>query len=125
MTETSPVIPHHLRDRSLFLVWGPPSHGPRSKVFARELGIAVENVYSTQRRGLFIAPWKYAYQSIASLRMLFRRRPALVFVQSPPSIAVLFVWLYCRLIGGDYVIDAHSAAMQLPRWTRPKSLRLP
>src|SRR5262245_53512559 len=25
--------------RSVVLVWGPPSHGPRSKVLARELGV--------------------------------------------------------------------------------------
>lgn len=91
-------------------------------MFARELGIRIENVYSTQRRGLLVAPWKYSYQAVASLILLFRTRPLLVFIQSPPSFAVLFVWLYCALNGADYVVDTHSAAMQLTWWTRPRWL---
>ena len=122
MIESAQVIPEDLRQRSLFLVWGPPSHGPRSKVFARELGIRIEYVYATERRGLLVAPWKYTYQAVASLILLFRTRPLLVFIQSPPSFAVLFVWLYCSVNGARYVVDAHSAAMQLPWWTRPRWL---
>lgn len=110
------------RDRAMFLVWGPPSHGPRSRVFARELGIDVENVFSTRRRGLLIAPWKYGYQVLATVRLLARRRPDLVFVQSPPSFAAMVVAVYCLMTGGRFVVDAHSAAMQSVYWTRPRFL---
>lgn len=113
----------HLRNQSLFLVWGPPSHGPRSRVFARELGIdALHFVFSTQRRGLQTAPFKYPYQALSTLLLLFRKRPRIVFVQSPPSFAVLFVYIYCALTNGRYVVDAHSAALRSRYWTRPQWL---
>lgn len=112
-----------LRHRALFLVWGPPSHGPRSKVFARELGITnLHFIYSTRQRGWLAAPFKYSYQAMQTLVLLFRQRPKLVFVQSPPSFAVLFVYLYCALTNGRYIVDTHSNALQSRYWTRPRFL---
>jgi glycosyltransferase involved in cell wall biosynthesis len=112
----------HLGGDALFVVWGPPSHGPRSRVFARELGIDVRFVASFQRRGALTAPIRYASQAIKTMGMLLRLRPRLVFVQSPPSFAVAAVRLYAGLAGADYIVDAHSAAMQSPVWTRPRAL---
>jgi glycosyltransferase involved in cell wall biosynthesis len=109
-------------DRTLFVVWGPPSHGPRSKVFARELGIDVEFMTATNRRGGLVAPYKYLVQTAMTLRVLLRRRPRLIFVQSPPSVATWVVAAYAVVTGADYVIDAHSAAMLARRWNRPRWL---
>jgi glycosyltransferase involved in cell wall biosynthesis len=67
---------------------------------------------------LLSAPFKYVYQAFQTLRLLFRERPHIVFVQSPPSFAVLFVYLYCALTGAKYLVDAHSAAL-LRIWTWP------
>lgn len=108
-------------DRSLFLVWGPPSHGPRSLVFARELGIREMHYLDvTRRRGWWTALFKYPLLAARTLGLLFQKRPDLVFVQSPPGLAVLFVAIYCALTGSRFVVDAHSAALQLPFWTRPR-----
>ncbi|HSL45268.1 MAG TPA: hypothetical protein VK897_17675 [Anaerolineales bacterium] len=110
-------------DRSLFLVWGPPSHGPRSQVFARELGIRdLHFLQVTSERGVLSALFKYPLLAIRTLSLLFRKRPRLVFVQSPPGFAVLFVYLYCALTGSRYIVDAHSAALLLPFWTKPRWL---
>ncbi len=68
------------------------------------------------------APFKYAYQAMHTLILLFRKRPKIVIVQSPPSLAVLFVYIYCAFTSSRYLIDAHSAAFQLPYWTRPEWL---
>jgi glycosyltransferase involved in cell wall biosynthesis len=112
-----------LSEHALFLVWGPPSHGPRSQVFARKLGIdALHFIYATKRRGLLAAPYKYSYQAVNTLWLLFQQRPKIVFVQSPPSFAVFFVYLYCVLMNGRFIVDAHSDAMQAPYWTRPQWL---
>jgi glycosyltransferase involved in cell wall biosynthesis len=111
--------PEALRSRSLFVVWGPPSHGPRTKVFARRLGIEPVFVYSTTRRGLWVGPWKYAYQAVATLLTLLRRRPRVVFVQSPPSFAPVVVWLVSSMLGARFIIDAHSGALDTRVWTRP------
>jgi glycosyltransferase involved in cell wall biosynthesis len=109
-------------DDVLFLVWGPPSHGPRSRVLARELGIEVRFISITERRGLAVAPLKYGYQALVTIGLMLRRRPRVVFVQSPPSLAVAVVALCGALTGTQYVVDAHSDAMLSPIWTRPRWL---
>jgi glycosyltransferase involved in cell wall biosynthesis len=110
-------------DHSLFLVWGPPSHGPRSQVFAKELGIReLHFIDVTAKRGAWVAPFKYALQAIQTFGLLFRKKPSLVFVQSPPGLAVLAVYFYCAITGSCYIVDAHSAALQLPYWTKPRWL---
>lgn len=111
-----------LASRTLFMVWGPPSHGPRSKVFARKLGIDAHFIYSTMRRGALIAPYKYTVQAAKTIRLLAARRPRLVFVQSPPSFAVLIVALYSLISRARFFVDAHSDAFQRPYWTRPRWL---
>lgn len=121
--QPSSVIPHDLLTESLFMVWGPPGHGPRSRVFASELGIPIEFVYSTRRRGMLVAPWKYTFQAVKTARILMSRRPALLFVQSPPSLAVLAAWIYSLFSGSRFVIDAHSGAFLSPHWERPRWLR--
>jgi len=120
------LVNHNLIDkenwtkRAIFLVWGPPSHGRRSTVLARELGIeALHFVYGTTRRGPWVAPFKYSYQTFVTLLLLFRIRPELVFVQSPPSFAVLTVYFYCKLTRARFVVDAHSDALQRWCWTFP------
>jgi hypothetical protein len=114
MTHQKPLL--NLPYKAAFLVWGPPSHGPRSRILAGELGIGAPHyLYSSTQRGMLSAPLRYSYQAMKTLQVLFRERPRLVFVQSPPSFAVLFVYLYCALSGAKYLIDAHSAAFH-PIW---------
>lgn len=109
--------------RCAFIVWGPPSLGPRSQVLARELGIqSLHFIHADIRRGALSAPFRYASQAFGTLRRLLRERPQVVFVQSPPSLAVLCVYLYCRMTGSRYLVDAHSAALQLRIWMWPRWL---
>ncbi|MBI4787777.1 MAG: glycosyltransferase [Chloroflexi bacterium] len=109
--------------RTSFIVWGPPSHGPRSQVLARELGIeSLHFVQAGAQRGILSAPFRYIYQAVETLRRLWRERPQVVFVQSPPSLAVLTVYLYCRMAGARYLIDAHSAALLQRVWMSPRWL---
>lgn len=121
--EPATPIPQSLSSKALFIVWGPPSHGPRSRVFAAKLGIPIDFVFSTRKRGLLVAPWKYSYQIVRTIRILASKRPSLVFVQSPPSFAVFAVWIYCAVTRARFVVDAHSAAFLSPYWERPRWLR--
>ena len=123
MTDTlAPVPPARPRSRDLVLVWGPPSYGPRSRILARELDLDIRFVHVTVRRGLLVAPYKYTVQALATFRCLARQRPRTVLVQSPPSLAVLVLYLWSLATGGTYVVDAHSDAMETSYWTRPKWL---
>ena len=104
-------------------MWGPPSRGPRSAVLARELGInSLHFVYPNTQRGFVSALYRYTAQARETWRILSRERPQVIFVQSPPSLAVLCVYAYVRRYGVQYVIDAHSAAFQYWFWTRPQWL---
>ncbi|HUF59002.1 MAG TPA: glycosyltransferase [Actinomycetota bacterium] len=121
MSETIEAAPETriLGPDALFLVWGPPSHGPRSQVFARELGIEIRFITSFRRRGAIVAPFKYLSMAAKTVRLLAARRPRVVFVQSPPTIAVATVWAFAVLTGARFFIDTHSAAMLSSYWTRP------
>ncbi len=119
--ETTDIL-GDLAPRTLFMVWGPPSHGPRSKVFARKLGIDAHFIYSTMRRGALIAPYKYAVQALKTIKLLVTKRPRLVFVQSPPSFAVVMAAMYSLVSGAGFLVDAHSDAFQRLYWTRPRWL---
>jgi glycosyltransferase involved in cell wall biosynthesis len=118
-----PTRAHTDRGSALFIVWGPEVNGPRTRVFAAALGIEARHVVAMRRRGWLVAPVKYAAQAAMTMWLLFRRRPDLVFVQSPPTVAVLCALLYTRIVPAGYVVDAHSDALLSPIWTRPAWLR--
>jgi glycosyltransferase involved in cell wall biosynthesis len=61
---------------------------------------------------------KYVVQAVMTWKLLRRTRADVVFVMSPPLIAVLAVWLYTRFSGGTYLIDAHTAAFVDARWQK-------
>lgn len=106
----------------LFLVWGTPDQGPRSRVMAEKLGFEVHFVETSLPRGSAYAFLKYMIQAIKTVAYLFRTRPNVVFVQSPPLFAAFFVYIYCALTGSKYIVDAHSAAFSdfwwdgMPTW---------
>ena len=113
--------PESLQDiRALFLVWGPPSRGARSRVLANELEIEeLHFIYLLHTQSLLSLPLRYLFRSLRTVFLLWRHRPQLVLMQSPPHVGVAISLLYCILTGARYVIDAHGAAFQSPIWTRP------
>jgi glycosyltransferase involved in cell wall biosynthesis len=111
------------RRQGVFIVWGPPSMGPRSSVLARELGLpAPRFLFSITRHGWLAAPVKYGYQALRTAWLLLRDRPPVVLVQSPPSWVIAFAALYGLATGRPFLVDAHSAHFQYPVWTRPRRL---
>lgn len=65
---------------------------------------------------------KYLLQTIKSLQILFRERPDIVFVMSPPVIACLPAFMYCKIFKKSFIIDAHTAAFLHKRWKNKKRL---
>jgi glycosyltransferase involved in cell wall biosynthesis len=106
---------------ALFLVWGAFHGSRRSEQIAKRLGIDIEYVHFTTKKGLLYAPFKYTYQAIATLALLVRRRPDVVFIQNPPTFAPFFVYLYCLMFGAKFIIDTHTGALIYSqwRWTLP------
>ncbi len=102
-----------------FVVWGPPAYGSRSRWFADQLGIPVDHVYTTQRRGGWIAPYKYLRQAWSTVLLLRRHRPETIFFQSPPTFGPMIAAVWPAPTVPRIVIDAHSDAMMTPIWNRP------
>jgi glycosyltransferase involved in cell wall biosynthesis len=98
-----------------YISWAP--YCSRSDHTARELGGVSHMVYRASLGSNGLTVWlKYCLQAIDTFRILGRERPDAVFVMSPPVIAVLAVWAWCRLHRVPYVVDAHTAAFLHPRW---------
>jgi glycosyltransferase involved in cell wall biosynthesis len=125
MEAITPVASRKITESQvIFLVWAAPTFGSgRSRLLAKELQMpAPIHLYSTRWKGAWTAPLRYVFHGMQTLRLLFQKRPRVVIVQSPPSFAVLFVALYCKITNSRYVVDAHSDAFQRGIWTRPKWL---
>jgi glycosyltransferase involved in cell wall biosynthesis len=84
---------------------------------AKELGGISHLIHYLAFKQPSIAPLKYVLQTIATWRELWRDKAELVLVASPPIFAVLAVWVYCRLSGVHYIVDAHTGVFDDSRWT--------
>ena len=104
-------------NKAIFVAWAQPSHSRRSELMARKLGIPLRRI-RVLRKQRYLAPLRYAIQALLTLVTLFRERPGVVFVQNPPIFAPLFAWIYCALAGAGLIIDAHTDALQCPRFWR-------
>jgi glycosyltransferase involved in cell wall biosynthesis len=106
---------------ALFLVWGTAQGSHRTELMGERLGTDVQHIYFTSKRGKFIAPIKYFFQTIMTLFFLVRHRYQLVFVQDPPIFAVLPVYIYTLFSRTRFIIDSHTDALQASwfRWTLP------
>jgi glycosyltransferase involved in cell wall biosynthesis len=95
-------------NRRVFIAWAP--RGRRSEVLAKELAARLHFIHYLKFQTPRYAPVKYILQSVRTLQRLFAERPEVVFVQSPPFVCALVVYLYCRLTGARYVLDHHTAS---------------
>lgn len=101
----------------VFVSWAP--FCSRSDSIAARLGGKSFMVYASSYGSHYLTvPFKYLTQTIRTLRLLFSEQPAAVFVMTPPVTACFPVWLYSRITGAPFVIDAHTGAFVDPRWKR-------
>ena len=110
-----------VRDQSelVFISWA--EHCNRSDSIAKRLGGKSYLIYSPFWGSRYLtAGFKYLSQSVKTLRVLLRDRPIMVLVMTPPVIACIPVWIYCKLTGARYSIDAHTSAFVDKPW---KSMR--
>lgn len=93
-------------NRWVFIAWAP--YGRRSELLANELGATMYFIHYLKYQRPRYAPFKYVLQSLRTLQVLFAERPTVVFVQNPPFVCALVVYLYCLLGRARYVLDHHS-----------------
>lgn len=106
--------------KMVFLAWAPPSHSGRSQLLSAKLGIELISVHYLKMRSRFPL-LKYTLQTFKTWWELARRRPHVVFIQDPPIVAALAVWLYGLLTGARMIIDSHTDALLAAwwRWSLP------
>jgi glycosyltransferase involved in cell wall biosynthesis len=95
-------------NRWLFIAWAP--HGRRSESLAHELGAKLYFIHYLKFQRPLYAPLKYILQAVRTFQVLISRRPQVIFVQNPPFVCGLVVYLYCCIGRGRFVLDHHSAA---------------
>jgi glycosyltransferase involved in cell wall biosynthesis len=99
--------------KMLFISW--ISHSRRSQLIADQFGMKLYLIHSLKRRP-YLAPLRYFLQTIKTWAILMREKPKVVFVQNPPIFAPLIVYLYAKLWGARYIIDAHTTALLSSVW---------
>ncbi len=102
----------------VFISWAP--YCSRSDNIARELGgVSYMVYYASFGSSYWTILLKYLFQGLKTLALLLRDRPQRVICMSPPVMALIPVWLYCRLLPGrGYVIDYHTAAFVMRIYQR-------
>ncbi len=99
----------------VFIVWG------RELVFSSSIASALDaelkQVYF-KKIGRINLPvlLRYFFQSVYTFFYLLKRKPSLVLVQNPPTVALLVVWLYCLFCRAKFAIDSHTAAFGDQKW---------
>jgi glycosyltransferase involved in cell wall biosynthesis len=118
MVEFGDASHDNIRKRArklLFISWA--KHCSRSDSIAGRLGGTSLMIYSSLWGSRYSTVlFKYLTQSLRTARVLLRYKPRTVLVMTPPVVACIPVWLYAKLTGAQYAIDAHSGAFLDRRW---------
>jgi len=98
-----------------FVTWYPSCR--RSDTLAERLGGRSHLIHFFEFKQPVYAPMKYVVQALVTFWRLYKDRPEVVFVASPPVFAVCTVWAYAALFRIPFIIDAHTGVFDDPRWT--------
>jgi hypothetical protein len=99
---------------TLFIAWSQVSK--RSEQLAQQLGAQLHFIPPGRRRRTLNAPLRYGAQTLATWRILRAEQPDIIFVQNPPIVCALVVYLYARRHAATYALDSHSGAFVSPKW---------
>ena len=101
--------------KKAFVIW--VQEVKLSEFLARE--IDAEIIISCKKYwGNFSIPviFRYIIQSFDTYAKLKKIRPQIIFVQNPPIVAILIVYLYAKLNSAKYIIDTHTAGFIDRKW---------
>ncbi|HKA50983.1 MAG TPA: glycosyltransferase [Candidatus Dormibacteraeota bacterium] len=102
------------RDKPAALAWA--RFQPRTVALARALGGDPIFVPGSVGRRLTPAPIRYLAATLHSWKSLDQKRPSYVVVITPPVVAPLMAYLWCRLRRRPLVVDCHTDAFHSRRW---------
>jgi glycosyltransferase involved in cell wall biosynthesis len=100
--------------KRVYISWFPFSSPSES--MAGHLKAKSYHIYFFKRHQKILTPLKYVLASFKTLSILHKVHPSIIFVENPPIVAVLIVWLYCSMHSSKYIVDTHSGAFTARRW---------
>jgi glycosyltransferase involved in cell wall biosynthesis len=98
------------RARALALAWA--RFQPRTEALAHALGGRAAFVPGPRRP----LPLRYLACALETWRLLRSERPERVLVVTPPVVAPLVAWAWCRRQRAALVVDCHTDAFHAARW---------
>ncbi len=100
--------------KMIFIAWAPFNR--RSETLSAKMGAEYHSIHVMKYKKVYNVPLKYFYQTWKTAAVCFRERPDIVFMQNPPIILPLTVYVCSWFLGLKFVIDSHSAAFMSWHW---------
>ena len=109
--------------KGVFIAW--KKFQRRVEVLAPQFGLEIVYFhYSWEEKSKFHKALSYFLKTVDTLTCLFQKRPSLIFVQLPPTLALYCVAFYSWLTGSRYVSDCHNSMVyeHWYKWVLAKKL---
>jgi glycosyltransferase involved in cell wall biosynthesis len=106
--------------KKIFLTWA--NYSTRSQMLSQHFRAEIVYIYPFDSEGhVPKALVRYMVSFVLTLRILFKKKPDVIFSLNSPQPLLLAIYLFTRLFGGVYILDSHSAPFSHPRvqWLRP------
>jgi len=102
--------------KAVYITWAQTSS--RSDSAALFFNARSFKITGFNSRSKILLPWRYIIASAKTLYVLLREQPKVVFVQNPPTMSVMVVWLYARFCGASFIPDSHCSVFNSRKWRR-------
>lgn len=102
---------------TLFIIW--KAYQRRVDAFKERLGARVIYLhYAWEERSKLHKAVSYICKFYGTWRLLFQHKPAVFYVQAPPTFPVYAAFLYSMLTGAKYIVDAHNPMIGGSFWNK-------
>ncbi len=105
-----------MNQKIIFISWTP--YGRHTELLGKSLNAEIFYISKFIKfKGILwklLFPVDYLLKSIKSFHILINKKPTIVFVQNPPSIAPVVIVLFSKFLKFKTVIDSHNGAFEKP-----------
>jgi glycosyltransferase involved in cell wall biosynthesis len=105
-----------MRDiKKVFIVW--KAYQRRVEAFKRRLNVSPIYIhFDWEERTKVHKSVSYLFKLCITFFILIRQRPGLIYIQAPPTFLVYAAYLYCKIAGALYIVDAHNSMIHGSFW---------
>jgi len=103
--------------QTVFIVW--KAYQRRVEAFKSYLNAnAVYIHYNWEEKTKIHKVFSYLLKLFRTYYILLRQRPSLFYIQAPPTFLVYAAYIYSKILGAKYVVDAHNSMIYDSFWCR-------